>query len=178
MQTNDPTRHAVIGWLAEKGHSREAIERIMERLDQHDSQAVHRAIFEGDKTSEVDVSAIIRQVEAEFVTAAKDEISGYLAERGRSPKEVEQILQRLEQHDVQVVRQVLAEAATDNSLLDVLEEVRGDSLLVRFVSRCGDAARAHDCLKSVEELLDSFGSLQAIHQAVDELEKQPGKSES
>jgi hypothetical protein len=93
-------------------------------------------------TSEVDVHAIIQEVEGELVAGARQEISVYLAERGRSPKEVEQILKRLEQHDVQVVRQVLAEAATDSSLLDVLEQVRGDSLLVRFVSRCGDAIPA------------------------------------
>jgi hypothetical protein len=176
MQPNDPTRHAIIGWLAERGHPPKAIERIMERLDQHDSQAVYRALFEDDNSSEVDVHAIIEEVEGEFVAGAKEEISGYLAERGRSPKEVEQILQRLEQHDVQVVRQVLAEAATDRSLLDLLEEVRGDSLLGRFVSRCGDAARAHDCLKSVEELLDSFGGFEAIHKAVDELEANPDES--
>ncbi len=176
MQSNDPTRHAIIGWLAEKGHSPEAIERIMERLEQHDSQAVYRALFEDDNTTEVDVHAIIEEVEGEFVAGAKEEISGYLAGRGRSPKEVEQILQRLEQHDVRVVRQVLAEAATDRSLLDVLEEVRGDSLLARFVSRCGDPARAHDRLKAVEELLESFGSFEAIHKAVDELEASPGES--
>jgi predicted Zn-ribbon and HTH transcriptional regulator len=176
MQPNDPTRHAIIGWLTEKGHSPKAIERIIKRLDQHDSQAVYRALFEDDKTSEIDVHAIIEEVEGEFVAAAREEISSHLAERGRSPREVEQILKRLEQHDVQVVRQVLAEAATDSSLLDVLEEVRGDSLLARFVSRCGDAARAHDCLKTVEELCESFGSFEAIHKAVDGLETQPGES--
>lgn len=173
MQSSDPTRHAIIGWLTEKGHSPKAIERIIERLDQHDSQAVYRALFEEGKSPEIDVHAIIEEVEGEFVAGAKQEISGYLAERGRSPKEVEQILARLQQHDVHVVRQVLAEAATDSSLLEVLEEVRGDSLLGRFVSRCGDAARAHDRLKTVEELLESFGSFQAIHKAVDELETNP-----
>ena len=175
MQPNDPTRHAIIGWLTEKGHSPEAIQRILERFDQHDSQAVYRALFEDDQTSKLDIHAIIEQVEAEFVTGARQEISGYLAERGRSPKEVEQILERLERHDVEVVRQVLAEAATDSSLLDVLEEVRSDSLLARFVSRCGDADRAHDCLKTVEELLESFGSFEAIRKAVDELKASPGE---
>ena len=176
MQSQDPTRHAIIGWLTEKGHSPKAIERIIERLEQHDSQAVYRALFEDHKTSEVDVHAIIHEVEGELVAGARQEISGYLAERGRSPKEVEQILKRLEQHDVQVVRQVLAEAATDSSLLDVLEEVRGGSLLARFVNRCGDAAQAHDCLKTVEQLLESFGNFEAIHKAIDDLEAGPGES--
>ena len=136
---------------------------------------MHRTSTSG---ADIDLQAIIEEAEAEFVAGVKQEISGYLAERGRSPKEVEQILQRLAQHDVQMVRQVLAEAATDNSLLDLLEEVHGDSLLTRFVSRCGDPARARDCLKLVEELLDSFGSFPAIRQAVDGLGAQASESES
>ena len=95
MQPNDSHRHAIIGWLTERGHSPEAIKRIMERLGQYGYRDVYRALFEGDRTLGVDVYAIITEVEDEFLAEARQEISGYLGDRGHPPNEVAQIMQRL-----------------------------------------------------------------------------------
>jgi hypothetical protein len=178
MQPKDSSRHAIIGWLSERGHSPEAIQRIMERLGQYNYHDVYRALFEGDQTFGVDLDAIVSEVEDEFLAEARQEICEYLADRGHSPNEVEQMMQRLEQYDVRVVHQMLSEAATDSTLIQVLDEVRGDWLLAGFVGRCGDVRAARSWIKSVQDLVEYFGSFQALNLAVDAVEGNPRKDEA
>ena len=169
MQSSDPNRHAIIGWLTEQGHSSKAIKRIMERLDDYESRVVYRALSEDHKTHELDVHAVIGQVQEELVAEAKQEIARYLAEQGHSPEEAESILKRLEKYDVQVVGQMLTEAATDSILTQVLDEVRSDRVLGGFVAKCGDVAQARKWIKSVQNLVEYFGSFEALNRAVDSM---------
>lgn len=167
MPESDPNRHAIIGWLTEQGHSSKAIKRIMERLDDYESQVVYRALSEDQETHKVDVHAVIGQVQKEMAAEARQEIARYLAEQGHSPQEAERILARLEEHDLEVGGQVLSEAATDSILMQVLEEVRSDWVLDPFVDKCGDLARARECIKSVQDLVEHFGSFEALNRALD-----------
>jgi hypothetical protein len=48
-------------WLAERGHSPDDIEKILERLDRWDAQANRESVFDAMETGELDMDALIKE---------------------------------------------------------------------------------------------------------------------
>jgi hypothetical protein len=48
-------------WLAERGHSPEAIEKILARLDQYDSRVNRESVFDAMEQGEFDMDALIKE---------------------------------------------------------------------------------------------------------------------
>ena len=48
-------------WLAERGHSPDEIEKILERLDRFDAKVNRESIFDAMETGELDMDALIKE---------------------------------------------------------------------------------------------------------------------
>ena len=48
-------------WLADRGYPPEAIERILQRLDQFDEKINRESVFDAMETGELDMDALIKE---------------------------------------------------------------------------------------------------------------------
>jgi len=56
-----PDHTEIRQWLAERGHSREEVERIMRQLENYDAQAVRDSIFDSIDTGQFNIEQVIRE---------------------------------------------------------------------------------------------------------------------
>lgn len=53
-------RPEIIQWLAERGHSPEAIKKILDRLDQFDAKVNRDSVFDAIAAGQFDIDALIK----------------------------------------------------------------------------------------------------------------------
>ena len=53
-------RPEITEWLAERGHSPEAIKKILERLDQFDAKVNRDSVFDAIAAGQFDIEALIK----------------------------------------------------------------------------------------------------------------------
>jgi hypothetical protein len=57
-----PAEHPEIAqWLSERGYPPEAIQRILQRLDQFDEKINRESVFDAMETGELDMDALIKE---------------------------------------------------------------------------------------------------------------------
>lgn len=57
----DQNHQELIGWLKERGHTPQEIQKIIDHLQQYDSQMVHAAVFDSIDAGQFDLEAVIKE---------------------------------------------------------------------------------------------------------------------
>ena len=59
MNDSDPRNAELVGWLTERGHSPEEIDKILAKVEQYDAETVSGSIFDSIDSGDFDIAAII-----------------------------------------------------------------------------------------------------------------------
>lgn len=57
----DQEHQELVGWLKERGHTPQELQKIIEHLKQYDSHMVHASVFDSIDAGQFDLEAVIKE---------------------------------------------------------------------------------------------------------------------